>query len=39
MDAVFWVGVFPGLTTGMLDFIADTIAAATTEAKSLPVFS
>lgn len=39
MDAVFWVGVFPGLTTGMLDFIADTIVAAATEAKSLPVFS
>ena len=39
MEAVFWVGVFPGLTTDMLDFIADSIVAAATEAKSLPVFS
>jgi CDP-6-deoxy-D-xylo-4-hexulose-3-dehydrase len=36
MNNVFWVGVYPGLTTAMLDFIAATIkdAIAQSEARS-----
>jgi CDP-6-deoxy-D-xylo-4-hexulose-3-dehydrase len=25
MNNVFWIGVYPGLTTEMLDFVANTI--------------
>jgi hypothetical protein len=25
MNKVFWIGVYPGLTAKMLDFVADTI--------------
>jgi len=31
MDNVFWLGVFPGLTPAMLDFIADTAKAFVAE--------
>jgi CDP-6-deoxy-D-xylo-4-hexulose-3-dehydrase len=39
MDSVFWIGVYPGLTQPMLDFVADTILAFAAEAKTLPVLS
>jgi CDP-6-deoxy-D-xylo-4-hexulose-3-dehydrase len=35
MNSVFWVGVFPGLTTAMLDFVAETIYSFANDAKSL----
>ncbi len=34
MNNVFWIGVYPGLTAGMLDFVADTIVAFAAKAKS-----
>jgi len=34
MNNVFWVGVFPGLTAQMLDFVAKTIQNFVGEAKS-----
>ena len=39
MDHVFWVGVFPGLTEPMLDYIADTIAAFAEQSVALPVLA
>jgi CDP-6-deoxy-D-xylo-4-hexulose-3-dehydrase len=39
MNSVFWVGVFPGLTTEMLDFVADTIFSFANDAKSLSALS
>jgi CDP-6-deoxy-D-xylo-4-hexulose-3-dehydrase len=27
MRSVFWLGIFPGLTETMLDYVADTIAS------------
>jgi CDP-6-deoxy-D-xylo-4-hexulose-3-dehydrase len=32
MNRTFWVGVFPGLTPPMLDFIADSIIEFVTDA-------
>jgi len=32
MNRTFWVGVFPGLTPPMLDFIADSITEFVTDA-------
>ncbi len=38
MNQVFWIGVFPGLTTEMLDHIVNTMTTlATTAMKELPV--
>ena len=37
MNNVFWIGVFPGLTPPMLDFIADTITTFATGAKPLTI--
>jgi CDP-6-deoxy-D-xylo-4-hexulose-3-dehydrase len=34
MNQVFWIGVFPGLTTEMLDFIVDTATDFVATAKS-----
>jgi CDP-6-deoxy-D-xylo-4-hexulose-3-dehydrase len=34
MNQVFWLGVFPGLTEPMLDYIADTTRAFVAQAKS-----
>jgi CDP-6-deoxy-D-xylo-4-hexulose-3-dehydrase len=34
MNNVFWIGVYPGLTTEMLDFVAETISAFIANAKS-----
>ncbi|HEY1904094.1 MAG TPA: lipopolysaccharide biosynthesis protein RfbH [Terracidiphilus sp.] len=34
MNNVFWIGVFPGLTRPMLDFVAETITDFALEAKS-----
>ncbi len=31
MNQVFWLGVFPGLTRAMLDYIAETARAFTAE--------
>jgi len=39
MNSVFWVGVYPGLTMQMLDFVADRIIAFASDAKSLTVLS
>ena len=33
MNNVFWVGVYPGLTTGMLDHVATTISAVAGDRK------
>jgi len=37
MNNVFWIGVFPGLTPPMLDFIAETITTFVTAAKPLTI--
>jgi CDP-6-deoxy-D-xylo-4-hexulose-3-dehydrase len=39
MNNVFWVGVYPGLTPAMLDFIASTIGKFVSTAKSVPASS
>src|SRR5438477_5298123 len=39
MDNVFWVGVYPGLTPPMLDFVASSIADFVGAAKSVPARS
>ena len=37
MNQVFWLGVFPGLTEPMLDYIADTAKAFVAEKKASPM--
>ncbi len=37
MNQVFWLGVFPGLTEPMLDYIADTAKAFVAERKASPM--
>ncbi len=37
MDSVFWLGVYPGLTREMLDYVADSVLTCATHAQSLPV--
>ncbi len=37
MNNVFWIGVFPGLTPPMLDFIVETITTFVTAAKPLTI--
>ena len=37
MNNVFWIGVYPGLTAPMLDFVADTISIFATKAKPLTI--
>jgi hypothetical protein len=32
---VFWLGVYPGLTNEMLDFVADTILSFAADARPL----
>ncbi len=39
MNRVFWLGVYPGLSTEMLDFVAQTMLDFANSAKSLPVLS
>lgn len=39
MNSVFWVGVFPGLTNEMLDFISETIHSFASDTKALSVLS
>jgi CDP-6-deoxy-D-xylo-4-hexulose-3-dehydrase len=34
MNHVFWIGVYPGLTTEMLDYVVDTIGAFVEKAQS-----
>ena len=36
MRNVFWIGVYPGLTESMLDYVADTFSAFVREAKTSP---
>jgi CDP-6-deoxy-D-xylo-4-hexulose-3-dehydrase len=35
MNQVFWIGVFPGLTQAMLEFVAGTISNFVSESKSM----
>ena len=35
MNNVFWIGVYPGLTTEMLDFVAETILSFAADARPL----
>ena len=37
MNHVFWIGVYPGLTKAMLDFIVETAIAFAEQSKLLPV--
>jgi len=37
MNNVFWIGVYPGLTSPMLDFVADTISNFASSVKTLPI--
>ena len=39
MNQVFWLGVFPGLTEPMLDYIAETIQSFVKTATALPVLA
>lgn len=39
MNNVFWVGVYPGLTTPMLDFVAGAISDFAANTKSMPILS
>ena len=39
MDHVFWIGVYPGLTEEMLDFVATTVLDFVAAARSVPVRS
>lgn len=39
MNNVFWIGVYPGLTKAMLDFVAQSIFEVTASVGSLPVLS
>ena len=39
MNEVFWIGVYPGLTTEMLDFVADTVLDFAATARSAPARS
>jgi len=39
MNNVFWVGIYPGLTTNMLNFMADTISSFVTGVKPLAIVS
>ncbi|HEY3620640.1 MAG TPA: lipopolysaccharide biosynthesis protein RfbH [Candidatus Sulfotelmatobacter sp.] len=39
MNHVFWIGVYPGLTTEMLDFVAATVFDFAAAARSVPVRS
>jgi CDP-6-deoxy-D-xylo-4-hexulose-3-dehydrase len=34
MRSVFWLGIFPGLTETMLDYVADTIASFVSTQKT-----
>jgi CDP-6-deoxy-D-xylo-4-hexulose-3-dehydrase len=34
MNHVFWIGVYPGLTTAMLDYVVETMVAFVETAKS-----
>jgi CDP-4-dehydro-6-deoxyglucose reductase, E1 len=36
MNHVFWIGVYPGLTTEMLDFVAETIVEFAAASRSVP---
>jgi CDP-6-deoxy-D-xylo-4-hexulose-3-dehydrase len=36
MNSVFWIGVFPGLTRPMLEFVAGTISNFVSESKTMP---
>ncbi|MGA8532328.1 MAG: lipopolysaccharide biosynthesis protein RfbH, partial [Acidobacteriaceae bacterium] len=39
MNNVFWIGVYPGLSRSMLDFVAETISEFAASSRSLPVLS
>ena len=38
MNQVFWIGVYPGLTEPMLDFIAKTASEFVNQAATLPIY-
>jgi CDP-6-deoxy-D-xylo-4-hexulose-3-dehydrase len=39
MNQVFWIGVYPGLTEPMLDFIAETATKFVHAQRALPVLA
>jgi len=39
MNNVFWIGVYPGLTNEMLDFVANTMSEFVADVQPLPVLS
>jgi CDP-6-deoxy-D-xylo-4-hexulose-3-dehydrase len=39
MNQVFWIGVYPGLTEPMLDFIAETAKGFVRDPRPLPVLT
>lgn len=39
MDNVFWIGIYPGLTKNMLDFVADTMFRFVSTTKSVSTYS
>ena len=39
MNQVFWIGVYPGLTEEMLEFVADTVLKFTASSRTVPVHS
>jgi CDP-6-deoxy-D-xylo-4-hexulose-3-dehydrase len=39
MNHVFWIGVYPGLTKEMLDFVAATVFDFAAAAKTVPARS
>ena len=34
MNNVFWIGVYPGLTRSMLDFVVDTVSGFIAHSKN-----
>lgn len=39
MNHVFWIGVYPGLTEEMLEFVADTVLKFSASSRTVPVHS
>jgi CDP-6-deoxy-D-xylo-4-hexulose-3-dehydrase len=39
LNQVFWIGVYPGLTQEMLDFVAETVLEFAATSRTAPVRS